>query len=223
MENLEELRLKEKLDGLRLMADEMPIAIIVHRIADLSVVYMNKVGLAILGIDLQELQTIDSREYVSRYFHQDDDADYTAKIQHNLMHKPSMSSSYFQQVKSKDGNWQLFASSSKVFLEDDNQQPTHLITTASPLDPAHHISEKITRLMNDIRFLRNNAMAFGKLTVRETEILKMMALGLSSTEIAQKLFIALATVDTHRRNVRQKLNLKNNYDAVRFAQAFDLV
>ncbi len=223
MENLEELRLREKLDGLRLMADEMPIAIIVHRIADLSVVYMNKVGLAILGIDLQELQTIDSREYVSRYFHQDDDADYTAKIQHNLKHKPFMSSSYFQQVKSKDGNWQLFASSSKVFLEDEKQQPSYLITTASPLDPAHHISEKIIRLMNDIRFLRNNAIVFGKLTVRETEILKMMALGLSSTEISKKLYIALTAVDTHRRNIRQKLNLKNNYDAVRFAQAFDLV
>ncbi|GAB1462682.1 response regulator transcription factor [Pedobacter sp.] len=223
MNNSEELRLNKKLDGLRLMADEMPIAIIVHRVADLSVVYMNKLGLGTLGVDLQELRTIDSREYVSRYFHEEDDEDYTAKIQHNIKHHPLKSSSFFQQVKTKDGNWQLFASSTKIFLEDEKQQPSYLITTASPLDPAHHISEKISRLMDDIRFLRNNAIVFGKLTAREIEILKMMALGLSSTEIAKKLFIALTTVDTHRRNIRQKLNLKNNYDAVRFAQAFDLV
>lgn len=117
----------------------------------------------------------------------------------------------------------MYASNTTVFLKDEKGNATYVITTASPLDPEHHITIKINRLMDDVRFLRNNAMVFGKLSVREVQVLKLMDLGLSSVEIADKLFIALATVDTHRRNIRRKLTLKNNYDAVKFAHAFNLV
>ena len=217
------LKLEEKLDGLRISVDHLPIPVIVHHVPSFSVVYMNQVGLDILGVDLVELQTIDPNEYVARYFNTEDDAESAAKIQHRLADVTTPSSSYFQQVKSKSGEWCLYASNTSVFLKDEDGQSTHVITTASPLDPAHHITIKINRLMDDVRFLRNNAMIFAKLSVREIEVLKLMALGLSSIEIADKLFIALATVETHRRNIRQKLALKNNYDVVKFAHAFNLV
>lgn len=223
MKNVKTLNLEEKLAALRLVSDDLPIPIIVHHIPDYSVVYMNKVGLEILGVDLSELQSIDPNEYVARYFNQEDDAEYAVQLQQRLTHVSSDPVSFFQQVKSKDGSWCLYASNIKVFFTDPEGNATHVVTTASPLDQKHHITIKINRLMDDVRFLRNNAMVFGKLSVREVEVLKLMAIGLSSTEISEKLFIALATVDTHRRNIRQKLLLKNNYDAVKFAHAFNLV
>lgn len=216
-------KLEEQLNALKISADHLPIPVIVHHVPDFSVVYMNKVGLDILGVDLAELQTIDPKEYVARYFNREDDAEASAKIHNRVKGVSSQQSSYFQQVKSKNGDWQLYASNTSVFLKDEDGKATHVITTASPIDPEHHITIKINRLMDDVRFLRNNAVIFGKLSVREIEVLKLMALGLSSIEIADKLFIALATVDTHRRNIRQKLALKNNYDAVKFAHAFNLV
>lgn len=216
-------KLEEQLNALRVSAGHLPIPVIVHHVPDFSVVYMNKVGLDILGVDLAELKTIDPKEYVARYFNIEDDAESSIKIQNRITDISSQPSSYFQQVKSKNGDWRLYASSTSAFVKDEHGKATHVITTASPLDPEHHITIKINRLMDDVRFLRNNAMIFGKLSVREVEVLKLMALGLSSLEIADKLFIALATVDTHRRNIRQKLALKNNYDAVKFAHAFNLV
>lgn len=223
MENLGNLKLEDKLAALKLVSDDLPIPIIVHCVADYSVVYMNKVGLDILGVDLSELQTIDPKEYVARYFKEEDEAELSAKVHSRVTAPNAVSSSYFQQVKSRDGEWNLYASNTKVFLTDASGNTTHVITTASPLAQEHHITIKINRLMDDVRFLRKNALVFGKLSVREIEVLKLMALGLSSTEIAEKLFIALATVDTHRRNIRQKLSLKNNYDTVKFAHAFNLV
>ncbi len=223
MEFLAHLKLEEKLKALGAYADDFPIPIIVHHVPDFSVVYMNKIGLDILGVNLTELQTIDPKEYVARYFNTEDDAETSPKIHDRVTDSASQPSSYFQQVKSKTGEWRLYASNTSVFLTDKDGNATHVITTASPLDPEHHITIKINRLMDDIRFLRNNAMVFAKLSAREIEILKLMALGLSSIEIAEQLFIALSTVDTHRRNIRQKLALKNNYDAVKFAQAFNLV
>lgn len=222
MEKTPEILLRDKLKALELIADDLPLPVIVHQLPDYSVVYMNKVGLDILGVDLNELKTIDPREYVLRYFNIEDEKEYAATIDQRLG-EVSEPTSYFQQVKIKDGSWQLYASNTKVFLKDKQQNITHVITTASPLAPEHHITIKINRLMDDIRFLRKNVTVFSQLSAREIEVLKLMALGSSSTEIAAQLFIALATVDTHRRNIRKKLSLKNNYDAVKFAHAFDLL
>lgn len=217
------MNLPEKIEALKLVADDLPVPIIVQSVLDHSVAYMNKVGLDILGVDLQEMQAINPKEYVTRYFNIDDDKEYSAKINKRLQEVSENTTSYFQQVKSKDGTWQLYASNTKAFARDKKGVVTHLVTTASPVDPEHHITIKINRLMDDVRFLRNNALVFGKLSVREVEVLKLMALGLSSSDIAEQLFIALATVETHRRNIRKKLSLKNNYDAVKFAHAFNLL
>jgi DNA-binding CsgD family transcriptional regulator len=61
------------------------------------------------------------------------------------------------------------------------------------------------------------------LSKREKEILKCLVLGQNSLEIAEKLFISEATVKTHRKNIRSKLQADSTFDLVKFAQAFNLV
>lgn len=55
------------------------------------------------------------------------------------------------------------------------------------------------------------------LTKREVEVLKFIAAEYSNQEIAAKLFISVRTVDTHRRNLLEKLKLKNTASLVRYA------
>lgn len=55
------------------------------------------------------------------------------------------------------------------------------------------------------------------LTERELEVLKMIAQEYSNGEIAEKLFISIRTVDTHRRNIIDKLQVKNTAGLVRYA------
>lgn len=55
------------------------------------------------------------------------------------------------------------------------------------------------------------------LTKREKEILKLIAEGQSNQEIADKLFISLRTVETHRLNINQKLGVKNTAGLVKEA------
>jgi DNA-binding NarL/FixJ family response regulator len=55
------------------------------------------------------------------------------------------------------------------------------------------------------------------LTKRETEILRFIALGLTNKKIAEKLFLSIRTVNTHRTNLMQKLNIHDTAGLVRYA------
>ena len=55
------------------------------------------------------------------------------------------------------------------------------------------------------------------LTLRELEILKMIALENSNTEIATQLFISPKTVETHRKNLMKKIGVKNSLGVYKFA------
>lgn len=55
------------------------------------------------------------------------------------------------------------------------------------------------------------------LTKRETEVLKLICDGLSSKKICEKLFISINTVETHRKKILMKLNVKNSAGVVKYA------
>ena len=55
------------------------------------------------------------------------------------------------------------------------------------------------------------------LTKRQNEILKLVAQGKTSREIADELFIGVFTVDTHRKNMIKILGLKGNGELLRYA------
>jgi DNA-binding NarL/FixJ family response regulator len=78
------------------------------------------------------------------------------------------------------------------------------------------ISKKETETATSLGTLTN-------LTEREIEIIKQIANGLSSNEIAEQLFISPRTVETHRNNIIKKLGVNNVAGVVRFAFQHQLV
>jgi two-component system, NarL family, nitrate/nitrite response regulator NarL len=62
-----------------------------------------------------------------------------------------------------------------------------------------------------------------QLTKREKEILKYIAEGLATKEIADKLFISVNTVETHRKNLMAKVHAKNVTGLVRFAMQIGII
>lgn len=55
------------------------------------------------------------------------------------------------------------------------------------------------------------------LTARETQVMEMLARGMTNREIAHDLDISVKTVDTHRGHVLKKLAVRNNAELARFA------
>lgn len=62
-----------------------------------------------------------------------------------------------------------------------------------------------------------------QLTKREFEVIKLIAEGFTSQDIADRLFISPRTVDTHRRNLLQKLNVKNTAELIKLAMKHEWV
>jgi two-component system NarL family response regulator len=55
------------------------------------------------------------------------------------------------------------------------------------------------------------------LSRREREVLQLVAEGLRTTEIAERMHVAESTVDVHRRNIMRKLHLHNVADLTKYA------
>lgn len=81
-----------------------------------------------------------------------------------------------------------------------------------------------TRLLN--QFVSSspgeNTSPVSRLTDRELEVFTMIGRGLSTREIAEKLFLSIKTVEAHREHIKEKLKLKSWVELVRHAVQFNL-
>lgn len=64
---------------------------------------------------------------------------------------------------------------------------------------------------------KNQVTAFSVLTLREREVLQLIAEGRSNRQIAETLFLSIKTVETHRQQIMNKLNMHNVAELVRYS------
>jgi DNA-binding NarL/FixJ family response regulator len=118
----------------------------------------------------------------------------------------------------------------KGFLPKDSMREDLVEAIKKVHQGFEYLSEKIpnTILMDYIKKSgskddKYNNTKLGNLTKREREILKLIADGLSYKEVGAELFISVRTVETHKNNILQKLELKSTIDLVKFAIKNDLI
>lgn len=63
----------------------------------------------------------------------------------------------------------------------------------------------------------------GGLSPREVEVMRFMAMGLTSAEIAERLYVSVRTVESHRAHIHQKLDVRNRAQLVRRAREAGLL
>jgi two-component system invasion response regulator UvrY len=82
-----------------------------------------------------------------------------------------------------------------------------------------YICKSIKEALAEQVFTSQEADKPAELSARELEVIRFLKNGFSSKEIAQKLFIAVKTVEVHRYNILRKLKLKNTAALVHFIHA----
>ncbi|MGM8363258.1 response regulator [Flavobacterium sp. ARAG 55.4] len=79
------------------------------------------------------------------------------------------------------------------------------------------ISEKM------INFMSTQSISENILSNKETEVLGLIAKGLTTKEIAAKLFVSSRTIETHRANILKKLEVKNTAELIKKAAKMNLI
>ena len=223
------LTLQDKID-LRVkeiagFADILPGAVIINDIRSGVAIWMNKKGLKELGITLNEMSEMSAADYYSKYFNEEDAKDYVPKILELVkQNNDEESVSFFQQVRINDNEkWVWHMSSTRILMRDDEYLPVLLLTISFPIDSNHAMTSKAAKLLEENNFLKKNLHEFAKLTSRETEVLKHIAIGKNAIECGKDLFISPQTVDTHRKNIRKKLGTSSFFELFQYAKSFDLI
>jgi DNA-binding NarL/FixJ family response regulator len=80
------------------------------------------------------------------------------------------------------------------------------------------LSDEVSRVLKD-----RDKETKPIITSRESEVLELIADGLTNSEIATKLFISNTTVETHRKNLLAKFPAKNTAELVRLAIYYNFI
>jgi DNA-binding NarL/FixJ family response regulator len=98
-----------------------------------------------------------------------------------------------------------------------NRQLTEAIQ--SVYDGKKYLSEDITGMVISgyLDPSGSETTEYENLSVREKEIFHLFAEGKSTREISELLFISVKTVNTHKQNILEKLDLKSNTELVKYA------
>ena len=102
----------------------------------------------------------------------------------------------------KDTNFEEFLEAMKIL----KSQEIYICNSAK--------ERMIGYISNQSQNLPNNSES---LTKREIEVMQQICEGHSSNLISEKLFISINTVETHRKNILMKLNVKNSIGIVKYA------
>lgn len=221
----ESTHIRNKIREINSVADQFPGIVIIHNINNQfgKVEYMSRLGLSKLGITLEQVRNMQAADY-KKFFNEEDANDYYPKM-YELVQRNNMDEifSFFQQVRrSPEHPWEWYISTTRILMRDPENKPLLSITFAVPIDPLHHVTTKVSRLLDENNFLRTNFPLFSKLGQRERDVLAGIASGRSVNEIAENLSISADTVKTHRKNIKRKLEAKSTAELIRYARAFDL-
>lgn len=113
-----------------------------------------------------------------------------------------------------------YVSSARLKKNEDDTSIKVILFTYD-LELIGECKDKLYQVIEDLNFLKKKYTKVSLLTKRETEIMGLMALGRTSIEIGEQLYISEHTVNTHRKNIKKKLEIKTLADLLKYAAVFD--
>lgn len=177
-----------------------------------------------------------NHHHVSQYWHEEDIKILMEKIlpdietlcRQNNDANNIYSFSFNLRMRSNADSWLIFIQSITIINAVCNNEPLHFIGTLTDIthfksdNRINFIVEKNNKEKSTYDLIKHLLFFPGEknavhLTKRELEILKCLNDGLSSKQIADKLFASLNTINNHRKNILKKTRTKNTSELIGFA------
>jgi DNA-binding NarL/FixJ family response regulator len=159
----------------------------------------NTPDVVLMDIQMPEINGIDLRKQITKQY-------------------PSVKVIAFTSFDDSNYVKQIFRSGAKGYLLKNSDKQTIVKAVETVMQDEEYMDDAIKKILLQESITGHRRSIFEvPLTKREKEILKLIADGMSSQEIAETLFISLRTVETHRLNLNQKLDVKNTAGLVKEA------
>lgn len=122
-----------------------------------------------------------------------------------------------------------FQAGAQAFLAKDSSREQLLHALDVIMAGKQYLDGAVSpRVLNELLLrsgseLRMADASYATLSRREQQVLRLLAEGLSPAVIAERLFVSRKTVENHRSNLLNKLNIKNPVELVRYAARMGLI
>lgn len=186
-------------------------------------------GLRSMGVEIPDSGVAHGDAFLKKRIHPDDLAVFNQYLDKLFIYLSTMPDSERSNYKynfefrwlDRNDKWVRVVNSLQILGFNSQGMPVELGTIDMSPDQTPNMGLKFT-LQNlkthSLVPFSLNARQDKLLTQRETEILELIARGIQSREISERLFISIHTVNRHRQNILEKLDVPNTLHAVNRAR-----
>lgn len=202
----------------------LPGNILVTDLNQLSIEYMNINGCNILGHNVKELQELGS-EYYQRFF-VPEEIDLVISTYQHMQKQQDVSGifNFAHRVKAvSNTSYKWYFASAKLMFSPGQPVADKMLLIVNEVNSLGNIAKKINSVLEESDGMKQHFKKFCRLSKREKEIIFLLVSGQNTNHISEILNLSRLTVNTHRRNIKQKLEIKTFSELYKFALVFDLI
>ncbi|MBN1337939.1 MAG: PAS domain-containing protein [Bacteroidales bacterium] len=199
---------------LKNIISQLNIAIFIHDLRKLRHIWTNDNYFNIIGYSDKEVKQM-GPDWAKQNYHPDDIEIIGDRIEY-FRQGEGVAFSGIYRIRHKDGHWVWVYSNSIVYKRDKEGLPEQILGICIDFTDNFKTMKQFKDLYRENQQLRHE-LGISCLTKREKQIIRQIAGGKTSQEIADELHISIYTANNHRKNILKKLELKNIADLVHFA------
>lgn len=202
------------------LGDQIPFGVQLSHSKTLEIMHANKKYTELTGYTLDEMREI-WPEYLKQNIHPST-FNFCVEFLPEFYAKnnPHQTTAFLQYVKLRgDSDY----SAAITFTKPAKSPNDPVLWLSLAVKSFGNMSKQVEQIVRMDQFKLKHFKQFQQLTDRELEVLSLLANGLNNPKIADKLFLSRQTVETHRKNLKRKLELRSFRDLMRYAFAFNLV
>jgi len=205
------------------VGDFLPGNVLVTNLNNFSTEYMNDSGCNILMHSADELAQL-GPEYFQRFFVKEEMKEFTSR--YIGMHQKQNSSTIYNfahRVKPLNAPfYKWYFASAKLLYEPGQEVSNKMLVIVNEVNTLGAVSKKINSVLEESDWMKKNFSKFCRLTPKEKEIITLLVIGNNSAKISDILSVSQLTINTHRRNIKTKLEIKTFAELYKFANTYGL-
>ncbi|ATL46274.1 hypothetical protein COR50_03300 [Chitinophaga caeni] len=211
----ENTHLKSQLERLRKIMDEMPAMVYTSNNERKSINWCNKTMEDTMGYTLDEI-TEKGMEFFKEIMHPED-FDIALVARNQFKDNQPLFGGVLRVKGRNDEDWKWVVGLGIPYKHDEFGNLQDVLCVFLDFSYAINTSNQISEALREV-LRKSNESILNKLTPREKDIFMLAAQGKNNKEIAGFLSLSRYTVETHRKNIRLKLKVRNTSELVALAK-----